>query len=100
MNASIVFARWRQCAPLSNSVSLDRPVLLCKLVRYTPVAKRRIRSAAPDTYRHRASISMYSLVANISRSRYESPAIWTKWNGAPSRRVDFIADEGSLRQHA
>jgi len=34
------------------------------------------------------------------RSRYNTPAVWTKWNGTRSRRVDFIADEGSLRQHA
>jgi len=43
---------------------------------------------------------MYSLeykhvLANISRSRYNTPAVWTKWNGPRSRRVDFIAGEGS-----
>jgi len=26
--------------------------------------------------------------------------LWTKWNGARSKRVDFIAGEGSLRRHA
>jgi len=40
------------------------------------------------------------VIANISRSRYNTPAIWTKWNGARSRRVVFIAGEGSLRRHA
>jgi len=29
------------------------------------------------------------VLANISRSRYSTAAVWTKWNG-----------EGSLRQHA
>jgi len=40
------------------------------------------------------------VLANISRSRYNTPAVWTKWNGARSRRVDVIAGEGSLRRHA
>ena len=29
--------------------------------------------------------------ANILRSRCNTPAVWTKWNGARSRHVDFIA---------
>jgi len=30
----------------------------------------------------------------------QHPAVWTKWNGARSRRVDVIAGEGvSLRRH-
>jgi len=38
---------------------------------------------------------MYSQkIANISPSRYNTPAVWTKWSGARSRRVDFIAGEG------
>jgi len=55
-------------------------------------------------YKH---VRMYMLVhaykhvrANISRSRYNTPAVWTKWNGARSRRVDAIAGEGSLRRYA
>ena len=36
----------------------------------------------------------------ISHQRYNTFAVWTKWNGARSRRVDFIAGEGSLRRHA
>jgi len=40
------------------------------------------------------------VLANISRSRYNTPAVWTKWNSARRRRVDFIAGEGSLRRHA
>jgi len=47
--------------------------------------------------RHRASTSMYSL---IFRVRVTTPTVWTKWNGERSRRVDFIAGEGSLRRHA
>jgi len=49
----------------TNSVSLDPPVLLCNVVLYTPVAKRRIRSAATDATRHRASTSMYSLTFRV-----------------------------------
>ena len=26
------------------------------------------------------------VLANMSRSRYNTPAVWTKWNGARSRR--------------
>jgi len=33
------------------------------------------------------------------RSRYNTPAVWTKWNGARSRRVNFIAGKGSLHRH-
>jgi len=40
---------------------------------------------------------MYSLTFRV---RVNTPAVWTKWNGARSRRVDFIAGEGSLRWHA
>jgi len=40
---------------------------------------------------------MYSLTFRV---RVTTPAVWTKWNGARSRRVDFIAGEGSLRRHA
>ena len=36
------------------------------------------------------------VLANILRSRYDTPAVWTKWNGARSRRVDVSAGEGSL----
>jgi len=32
--------------------------------------------------------------ANISRSRYNTPAVGTKWNGARSRRVDFYRRRG------
>ena len=39
------------------------------------------------------------VLANILRSRYNTPAVWTKWNGARSRRVDVIAGDGSLRRH-
>ena len=39
------------------------------------------------------------VLANMSRSRYNTPAVWTKRNGARSRRVDVIAGEGSLRRH-
>jgi len=35
------------------------------------------------------------VLANISRSRYNTPAVWTKWDGARSRHVYFIAGEGS-----
>jgi len=38
------------------------------------------------------------VLANISR--YNTPALWTKWNGARSRRVDVIIGEWSLRRHA
>ena len=38
------------------------------------------------------------VLANILRSRYNTSAVWTKWKGARSRRVDFIAGEGSLRR--
>jgi len=34
------------------------------------------------------------VLANISRSRYNTPAVWTKWNGAHSRRVDVSAGNG------
>ena len=47
--------------------------------------------------RHRASTS---ILTNISRSRYNTPAVWTKLNGARSRQVDFIAGERSLRRMA
>ena len=30
------------------------------------------------------------VLANISRSRCNTPAVWTKWNGAHSRRVHCI----------
>jgi len=50
-----------------------------------------------NTTRHRASTSMYSLTFRV---RVTTPAVWTKWNGACSRQVDFIAGEGSLRRHA
>jgi len=40
------------------------------------------------------------VLANISRSRYNTSALWTKWNGARSRLVHFIAGEGCLRRHA
>jgi len=48
--------------------------------------------------RQRASTSMYSLTFRVRVTRPRS--IWTKWNGARSRRVNFIAGEGSLRRHA
>ena len=34
---------------------------------------------------------MYSLTFRV---RVTTPAVWTKWNGARSRLVDFIAGEG------
>jgi len=40
------------------------------------------------------------VLANISRSRFNTAAVRTKWNGARSRRVDFVAGEGSLGRHA
>ena len=40
------------------------------------------------------------VLANSSRSCCNTTAVCTKWNGARSRRVDFIAGEGSLRRHA
>ena len=36
------------------------------------------------------------VLANISRSRYNTPSVWTKWNCARSRRVHVIAGEGVL----
>jgi len=51
--------------------------------------------------RHRASTSMCSLTFRVRVTKsYNTPAVWTKWNGARSKRVDVIADEGSLRRHA
>jgi len=38
------------------------------------------------------------VLANISRLRHNTPAVWTTCNGARSRRVDVIAGEGSLRR--
>jgi len=35
---------------------------------------------------------MYSMTFRV---RVTTPAVWTKWNGARSRRVDVIAGEGS-----
>ena len=40
------------------------------------------------------------VLANISHSRYNTPAVWTKWNGTRSRRVHVIAGEESLCRHA
>ena len=40
---------------------------------------------------------MYSLTFRVLVT---TPTVWTKWNGARRRRVDFIAGEGSLRRHA
>jgi len=34
------------------------------------------------------------------RVHVTTPAVWMKWNGARSRRIDVIAGEGSLRWHA
>ena len=48
--------------------------------------------------RHGASTSMYSLTFRVRVTT--PPAVWTKWNDARSRRVDFIAGDGSLRRHA
>jgi len=36
-----------------------------------------------------------TVLANILRSRYNTPTVWTKWNGTRSRHVNFIAGEGS-----
>ena len=41
--------------------------------------------------RHRASTSMYSLTFRV---HVTTPAVWTKWNGACSRRVDVITGGG------
>ena len=48
--------------------------------------------------RRRRNRRVELVLANVLRSRYNTPAVWTKWNGARSRRVDFIAGEGSLRR--
>jgi len=47
--------------------------------------------------RHWASTSVYSV---IFRVHVPNPSVWTKWNGARSRCIDFIAGERSLRRHA
>jgi len=36
------------------------------------------------------------VLANILRLRYNTPAVWTQWNGAHSRRFNFIAGMRSV----
>jgi len=45
-------------------------------------------------------ITVITHTTRHSRSRYNTPTVWTKWNGACNRHVDFNASEGSLRRHA
>jgi len=42
--------------------------------------------------RHTASTSTYSLTFCV---RVTTPTVWTKWNGARSRRINVIAGKGS-----
>jgi len=57
---------------------------------------KHIAAMLTDITRHRASTSMYSLTFRV---RVTTPGVWTKCNGARSRRVDVIAGEGSPRRH-
>jgi len=53
-----------------------------------------------DTRQQLGESEYKHVLANISRSHYNTRAVWTKWKGARSRRVDFIGGKGSLRRHA
>ena len=91
----------------------DRPMLLQYHYYYTKIEEALIKGwrPAPQTLvNNKTQLGIERvqacrpLLANISRSRYNTPAVGTAslqiTSRMQSRRVDFIAGEGSLRRHA
>jgi len=70
---------------VANRTTLSQTVVVNRILESTDYNRQT---------RHRASTSMYSLTFRVRV--ITPPAVWTKWNCARSRRVDFIAGEESL----
>jgi len=79
-------------APPDVAVTTDH------LLTYLTVSgKATYMPVKPITTRHRASTSMYLLTFRV---RVTTPRSVDEMDWRRSRRVDFIAGEGSLRRHA